>query len=72
MLIHDKNKKPTLQKKLSRVSTRSVLGVMGALEREKEYANTNTNPLEHSYTDYADEDRSSWMHQIKKWMKKTT
>ena len=28
MLIHDKNKKPTLQKKLSRVSTRSVLGVL--------------------------------------------
>ena len=44
--------------------------VMGALEREKDYANINTNPLEHSYTDYVDEDSSSWIHQIKKWMEK--
>ena len=43
---------------------------MGALEREKDYANINTNPLEHSYTDYVDEDSSSWIHQIKKWMEK--
>ena len=27
-LVHDKNKKSTLRKKLSRVSTRSVLGVV--------------------------------------------
>jgi hypothetical protein len=46
---------------------------MGALEREKDYANMNTNPLEHSsYTDYVDEDSSSWIHQIKKWMEKIT
>ena len=44
--------------------------IMGALEREREYANINTNPLEHSYTDYVDEDRSSWIYQIKKWMEK--
>ena len=44
--------------------------IMGALEREKDYANINTNPLEHSYTDYVDEDSSSWIHQIKKWMEK--
>jgi hypothetical protein len=29
--------------------------IMGALEREKEYANINTNLLEHPYTDYVDE-----------------
>ena len=40
--------------------------IMGALEREKDYANINTNPLEHPYTDYVDEDSSSWIHQIKK------
>ena len=43
---------------------------MGALEREKDYANINTNPLEHSYTNYVDEDSSSWIHQIKKRMEK--
>ena len=46
--------------------------IMGALEREREYANINTNPLEHSYTDYVDEDSSLWMHQIKNGWKKTT
>ena len=44
--------------------------IMGALEREKDYANINTNPLEHPYTDYVDEDSSSWIHQIKKCMEK--
>jgi hypothetical protein len=43
--------------------------IMGALEREREYANINTNPLEHSYTDYVDEN-NSWIHQIKNGWKK--
>ena len=44
--------------------------VMRASEREEEYANINAKPLEHSYTDYVDEDSSSWMHQIKKMDRK--
>jgi hypothetical protein len=43
--------------------------IMGVFEIEKYYANINTHPLEQSYTGYVDEG-NSWIHQIKKWMKK--
>ena len=45
--------------------------IMGKLEREKEYANINTNPLEQSYIDYVDEN-SSWIYQTKNIGEKTT
>ena len=43
--------------------------LIGAPEIEKDYANINTNPLEHSYTDYVDEG-NSWIYQIKNGWKK--
>ena len=43
--------------------------LIGAPEIEKDYANINTNPLEHSYTDYVDEG-NSWIYQIKTGWKK--
>ena len=35
--------------------------IMGAIEREKIYANINTNPLEHEFTNYTDE-HESWIN----------
>ena len=43
--------------------------IMGAIEREKIYANINTNPLEQEFTNYTDE-HESWIYHIKKWMEK--